>query len=124
MARQYDGFDRLDLAIVMSLLLFVVVTWLWNRVFSELQGFGSIVSRRKQSPIVFCLLSFIAVVILAGDALIFYVGLSSQSSSGWSETPSYVAPVATLIYSCGLLFWVGGTVTTTIPISFRKVMTR
>lgn len=101
-ARQYDGFDRLDIAIVMSLLLFVVATWLWNRVFSELQGFGSIVSRRKQAPIVFCLLSFIAVVILAGDALIFFVGLSAQSSSGWSDTPSYVAPVATLIYSCGL----------------------
>ncbi|MDA8746016.1 hypothetical protein N9N28_15430 [Rubripirellula amarantea] len=102
LARQYDGFDRLDTAIVMSLLLFVLVTWIWNRIFTELLGFGTIMQRRSQAPIVFGLLSFVAFVILAGDALIFYVGLSSQSSSGWSETPSYVAPVATLIYSCGL----------------------
>ncbi|QDT07488.1 hypothetical protein K227x_59150 [Rubripirellula lacrimiformis] len=102
LARHYDGFDRLDLAIVMSLLLFAVVTWLWVRVFSELLGFGTIVSQRQSNPVVFYLLSFIALVILAGDALIFYVGLASQSSSGWTETPPYVAPVATLIYSCGL----------------------
>jgi len=101
-ARDYDGFDRIDLAILMSLLLFLVVTWLWIRIFTELQGHGRVYQQRQQSPIVFALLSFIAFVIVAGDAMIFYVGLSTQSASGWTETPSYVAPIATLIYSCGL----------------------
>ncbi|WP_430450723.1 hypothetical protein [Rhodopirellula europaea] len=102
LARDYDGFDRLDLAILMSLLLFVVVTWLWIRIFSELQGFGRVYQRRKESPVVFGLLSFVAFIIVAGDAMIFYVGISTQSASGWTETPGYVAPAATLIYSCGL----------------------
>ncbi|QDV61989.1 hypothetical protein [Crateriforma conspicua] len=101
-ARDYDGWDRLDLAIVMSLLLFAVVTWLWMKVFIELQGFGTIADTRHTHPIVFFLLAGIATVIICGDALIFYVGLSAQSASGWTETPAYVAPAATTLYSCGL----------------------
>lgn len=101
-ARDYDGLDRLDLAILMSLLLFVVVTWLWGRVFMELQGLGSIAARRHTQPIVFYFLSFIAFTLIVGDASIFYVGLASQGSSGWSETPFWVAPGATILYTCGL----------------------
>ena len=86
----------------MSILLFAVVTWLWTRIFVELQGFGTIADQRQTKPVIFYLLTFIAAVFIAGDALIFYVGLSTQASAGWSETPDYVAPAATLLYSCGL----------------------
>lgn len=102
LAKNYDGWDRLDLAIIMSLLLFVVVTWLWGRVFVELQGQGTIANKRHTQPVVFYLLSFIAATLILGDAAIFYVGLSTQASSGWNETPSYVAPCATVLYTCGL----------------------
>jgi len=101
-ARNYDGWNRLDLALLMSLLLFAVVSWLWYRVFTELLGFGTIWARRHSAPVVAYLLTGITVVLIAGDAFIFYVGLSSQTASGWSETPEYVAPAATIIYACGL----------------------
>lgn len=102
MARQYDGFDRADLAIVVSLLLFVVVSWLWCRVFLELQGFGAGAVQFRQPQFVRVLLAAIAAVIILGDAAIFYVGLASQTSSEWNESPKWVIPAATLIYSCGL----------------------
>jgi len=92
-ARNYDGWNRLDLALLMSLLLFAVVSWLWYRVFTELLGFGTIWARRHSAPVVAYLLTGITVVL---------IGLSSQTASGWSETPEYVAPAATIIYACGL----------------------
>lgn len=100
--RQYDGWDRADLAIVVSILMFFAVAWLWCRIFTELQGYGTVAAHRHRSPIAFFLLAFIASVIILFDAGIFYFGLSSQTASGWSDAPEYVVPAATLIYSCGL----------------------
>ncbi|MEM6469588.1 MAG: hypothetical protein AAF802_08440 [Planctomycetota bacterium] len=100
--RNYDGWDRLDLALVMALLLFVVVTWLWIKVFIELLGYGTVVEQRQSNPIVFYLLSVIAGVLLLSDAFLFLIGLQAKGSSGWSESPFYVAPIATLLYMCGL----------------------
>ena len=85
-----------------ALLLFVVVTWVWTKVFVQLQHYESLSIQVQRSPIVFRLLAFLAAVLVIGDAGIFYVGLSSQTSSGWSESPGWVVPAATLIYSCGL----------------------
>jgi protein-S-isoprenylcysteine O-methyltransferase Ste14 len=85
-----------------ALLLFLVVSWVWCRVFTELLGYGTVAAQRHRSPFVFVLLTVIAAVIIIGDAAIFYVGLASQTASGWSDTPSWVIPAATLIYSCGL----------------------
>jgi len=102
LARHYDGWDRADLAIIVSVLLFFVITWLWCRIFTELQGYGPIWSQRQRSPILFYLLSFTAGVIIIVDAGIFYFGLASQTSQGWSDAPEFVVPAATLIYCCGL----------------------
>tara|TARA_R110002049_G_scaffold309101_2_gene516881 strand:+ start:830 stop:1438 length:609 start_codon:yes stop_codon:yes gene_type:complete len=102
MIRQWDGWDRVDLAFVMSLLLFALVAWLWCRIFIEAQGLGRIAKQRQQNPFVFYMLTTFAVVLIGGDALIFYVGISAQSESDWNETPAYVAPLATVLYSCGL----------------------
>ncbi|EAQ79313.1 hypothetical protein [Blastopirellula marina] len=102
MLRNYDGFDRLDLSMLMALILFIAVTLLWIRVFKELQEMGEITRQRSRNPILFYLLTGIAAIILLGDAGIFYVGLDSQTSSSWSEAPSYVAPAATVLYMAGL----------------------
>ncbi len=103
MARRFDGWNRADLAIIVALLLFVVITWVWCKIFTELQGVGTIVAQREKSPITFYLLSFIAAVLILFDGAIFYFGLSSQVSGGWSnDGPDYVVPAATLLYSCGL----------------------
>lgn len=102
LARLYDGWNRADLAIIVSILLFFVVTWLWCRIFTELQGYGPIWSQRESSPILFFLLSGIAGVIIFLDAGLFYYGLVSQTSNGWSDAPDTVVPAATLVYCCGL----------------------
>lgn len=98
----YSGFERLDLAMVIAFILFVAVTILWVRVFRELQNVGELRLQRNQNPIRFFLLIVIAAVVLITDAGIFFVGLSSQASSGWSETPAYVPLGATALYLCGL----------------------
>ncbi|GAB5407618.1 MAG: hypothetical protein Aurels2KO_58490 [Aureliella sp.] len=100
--RGFDGWDRLDLALLMSLLLAAVLAMTWTKVWIELLGHGSIADTKQTKPIVFCLLTSIAAIMIAGDALIFYVGLKTQAASSWAETPSYVAPAATILYSCGL----------------------
>lgn len=102
LARNFDGWDRADLAIVVSILLFGVITWLWCKIWIELMGYGSILAQRERNPMVFMMLSVIAGVILLLDAGIFYYGLAAQTSSGWSNAPEFIVPAATLIYACGL----------------------
>ncbi len=102
LARHYDGFDKADLAIIVSILLFGVITWLWCKIWLELLGYGHILVQREQNPLVFMLLISIAGIILVLDAGIFYYGLAAQTSSGWTDAPDYIVPAATLIYSCGL----------------------
>lgn len=100
--RGYDGFDRLDLAIVMALLLCVAISFLWFRVFLELMGSGAYAGALRGKPVLFYLLASICGVILLGDATIFYFGLQSKAASGWSETPAYVPALATALYMTGL----------------------
>jgi len=102
MARNFDGWDRVDLAIIVSILLFGAITWLWCKVWIELLGFGNILEQRHQSPVVFNMLLAITAIIIVFDAGIFYYGLAAQTSSGWTDAPSYIVPAATLIYSAGL----------------------
>lgn len=102
MLRNYDGFDRLDLALPMAFVLFVAVTMLWIRVFKELQSDGNLANQRNRNPILFYLLAGIVAVVVLGDAGIFYAGLSSTVASNWNETAEYVPLIATVIYSAGL----------------------
>ena len=103
--KSYSGFERLDVAMLAAFALFVAVTLLWVRIFRELQDFEDLKLQRSQNPIRFFLLATIAGIVLAADAGIFWVGLSSQASSGWSETPAWVPTVATVLYmaACSLL---------------------
>lgn len=100
--REFDGFDRLDLAMPMAIILFVAVTILWIRCFRELQDAGRVLERKEQNPILFYLLVSILTIIVLGDAAIFYIGLESQASSNWGNTSQYVPVVATIIYMAGL----------------------
>ncbi len=95
--KNYQGFDKFDIAILMSLLLFGLVSCLWCRIFTELSGHGTISDQRIKNPIIFYLLTSIAGIIIGVDALIFFTGLLA-AEAGWGETPWFVAPVATLLW--------------------------
>ncbi|MEO8165589.1 MAG: hypothetical protein ABI619_09350, partial [Betaproteobacteria bacterium] len=97
----YDGWNRLDLALVMALLLCVAVTYLWFRIFGAI-GHGSATGQPHERPVMVCVLAVIAATVILADALIFYIGLSSRSATGWSNTPAYVPAVATAIFVAGL----------------------
>ena len=100
--KSYSGFERLDIAMLAATALFVAVAILWVRVFRELQDVGELKQQRNENPIRFFLLVIIAGIVIAADAGIFFVGLSSQASNGWSETPAYVPVAATVLYMAGL----------------------
>jgi len=100
--REWDGWNRLDVSLVMALLMFVAVTYIWIRVFMVLLGGSSIPASRSSNPILFYLLATIIGIILLGDCAIFYFGLEAKASSGWGTTPSYLPAVATLLYMAGL----------------------
>ena len=100
---QFDGWNRVDIASVTALILCVTVSYVWFRVFNELSGRGDL-AQGGTPQVVLLLLSIIAAILVIGDALIFYFGLSSQASSGWTETPQYVCVGATVLYSVGLAF--------------------
>jgi hypothetical protein len=102
MMKNFDGWDRLDLAIVMACLLFVSITYLWQRLFKELMGGGKWVTSRATNPVLFYLLVSICGVILLGDASLFYYGLAAKTSGGWGETPAFVPALATILYMAGL----------------------
>ncbi len=100
--QDYSGFDKLDIAMLAAIVLFTAVTILWVRIFRELQSSDRISQQRRHNPILFFLLAGIAAIIIFGDAGIFYIGLKSQTSNGWTDTPAYVPAVATILYTAGL----------------------
>lgn len=99
---QYDGFARIDLAMVFALVLFVAVTFIWYRAFLELMGHGTLLEQRTTNPVLFFLLSGVAGVVVLGDCAMFYVGLASKTAGGWGATPFWVPAVATLLYLAGI----------------------
>ncbi|MEO9930166.1 hypothetical protein [Rhodopirellula bahusiensis] len=107
MLAQYDGFNRLDIAAVTSLVLCVTVAYVWYRVFLELAGHGRLRWEPGGQGIMTALFAAIAFCMIAGDCGLFYLGLTSQTSSGWDSTSTYVCIGATILYSIGLAF-VGG----------------
>ena len=100
--RDMDGWSKLDLAIPMALVLFIALGLLWKKVFVFLQD-GSLITKQKQeNPILFYLMVGIVLIIVLGDAGIFYAGLSSTVASSWNENAGYIPAVATVIYGAGL----------------------
>ncbi len=100
--RNYDGWDKLDIGSVAALLLCVSASYIWFRVFTELMGYGKFTEIRTKKPILFYLLTAFIGIMLIGDSAIFYFGLQSKAAGGWSETPFYIAPMATILYMAGL----------------------
>lgn len=96
--RQWDGWDRLDLSMLMALLLFVAITLIWIRVFTELMDSGSFAERRDRNPLLFYLLAAVIVVVVIGDCSIFYFGLAAKAASSWTDVPAYMPALATTLY--------------------------
>lgn len=103
MLRDLDGWDRADIASVTALILSITVSYIWYRIFNELSGHGNLMGGQRSS-IVGLLLLAISLVLVVGDSLIFYCGISSQANTGWTETPAYVSVGATILYAVGLAF--------------------
>lgn len=103
----YDGWNRLDGASLAAFVLFGAVTYLWFRLFSELVGDGPLAAARRTKPVLFWMLAAMAGVILAGDGVIFLSGLAAKTAGGWSDTPWYVPPLATVLFLSGqaLIGW-------------------
>ena len=100
--RDLDGWDKLDLALPMALVLFIALGLLWKKVFTFLQD-GSLITKQKQeNPVLFYLMVGIVLIVVLGDAGIFYAGLSSSVASSWNENAGYIPAVATVIYGAGL----------------------
>lgn len=100
--RQYDGFDRLDLAIPMSLMIFIAVSYIWVRFWKETGLGGELGAKRKSLPLYFWMQVAVAAIIVLMDAGVFYLGLAAKAASGWSETPAFVPVGATILYAAGL----------------------
>lgn len=101
--RDYDGWNRLDLSMLMAFLLFGAVTMIWFYVFKFFMERGSLSRAQADSPVLFLLLSSVLSIILLGDCLIFYLGLESKAANSWgSETPDYIPLLATILYMAGL----------------------
>ena len=91
-----------DLAVGVSILLFVVIISLWCRIFTEWQGQGTLWSQREGSPRLPYLLASLAGVVILLNAGLFYHGLASQTPPGWAEAPEDVLIISTLFFGCGL----------------------
>jgi len=96
--RNYDGWDRLDLAMPLALLLFVAVSLLWGRIFRGLYDTTKTSIRRSHNPILFYLMAGLLATILIADASIFYIGLESHTGGSWSEAAKYAPAVATAVF--------------------------
>ncbi len=100
--KAYDGFDRLTISHIISLVAFSAALFLWARVFIEMMGGGTLSGLRHRAPVVYWILASIVFAILFGDAALFYIGLQVQASSSWNETPAYVPIATAALYMCGL----------------------
>lgn len=97
-ARHYDGFDKLDLAFLAAISLFSIAALTWKHLFLTLQeptadgvSVRSSASGLIRMAIVLC--------VLGADAGLFWAGLASQSACGWSDPPTFVAPLATALFT-------------------------
>lgn len=100
--RNYDGWNRLDLSMLMAILMFGAVSCILIRVFMVLMDSGRIERYRSQNPMLFFLLVTMTGIIVCGDSAIFYFGLKSKATSSWSDTSEHIPAMATVIYMCGL----------------------
>ena len=98
------AFDRIDIACVTALILCVTVSYLWYRIFIELGGHGRFLGATGNQRVLMWFFAVIAAVLVVGDALLFYTGMSGQSASGWGGVSQNVCVGATVVYAVGLAF--------------------
>ena len=103
--REFQGWSEVDLAVVMSVLIFVVVSFVWIRIFKVLIAWSDLADQGRRNPLLYGVLGFIALTILVTDILLFYWGLASKASSGWSDSPGFVAAAASVAYLASLALW-------------------
>ncbi|QDS92505.1 hypothetical protein FF011L_12510 [Roseimaritima multifibrata] len=95
---QYQGIERLDLAILMAALLFAATAVLWANVFKCLAKPGQITADWKNRKAWLILRSVIAVTVLSSEAVLFYHGVAAEGGGGWTETPVYVPLVTSVLW--------------------------
>jgi hypothetical protein len=107
-AERFEGFHRIDLAFIVALALYFLVTWIWMRIFLELLGHGTVMELRRRSPIAAALLGFIGFLFILMDGGLFYFGMKAEMHASWTDAPAIVVPAATLAYSAGaaLIGWI------------------
>ncbi|WP_437207140.1 hypothetical protein [Planctomicrobium sp. SH664] len=98
-ARNYQGFDKIDLSFVAAVGLFFIATLAWRKLFLILAQAGGSLRSTGAAPSTSLIQLGISLCIIVADAALFWAGLASQSASGWSDSPAYVAPLATLLFT-------------------------
>ncbi len=97
-AKNYQGFSSIDLSFISAVGLFLIATMAWKKLFLMLSE-GSSGHRDYENPSLSLIHLGVSLCIIIADAVLFWAGLATQSASGWSDTPFYVAPLATVLFS-------------------------
>lgn len=101
---QYDGFNELDLAHLISGALCIAVTFVWIRVIREAKGNGTVMNGNGAPKLILYLYASVAAVLILADAYLFYAGVATHSG-GWGETSAFAPGICTLLYaSCAAAF--------------------
>ncbi len=99
LARDYDGFDKLDLSFLAAVTLFAIAALVWRNLFLMLHEWSSRANDQEQHPLATLLIAGIYLSVIVADAVLFWAGIASQTTSDWSHTPEYVAPLATVLFT-------------------------
>lgn len=103
--KDYEGLYRLDLAHVFAMFLLFAVWHLWI-VVVRLLLYGQL-NRSDDVQNVSRFLTFVltlAAIIIGGDAILFYFGLSARVDSLWSTSSGLTPLFATIVYTAVLAF--------------------
>lgn len=98
--KNFDGWDRLDVAQIFAAVLFILILMTWKVVFAESMGNGKYWQQRKDNPVLVYLLLGLVSVLLIADLVIFYAGLESKMTGSWSVSDSGALPaLAAILYA-------------------------
>ncbi|MEM9411162.1 MAG: hypothetical protein AAGA30_08620 [Planctomycetota bacterium] len=101
-----DGWNRVSVAMVLSLVLAIVLTVVWKKVFEALQDPGHIAKLKKENPILLYLVGAIYALTITVDGFVFYIGLKSTMAGSWNEQAEYIPLLATILFA-GMLALMG-----------------
>lgn len=90
----FHGWDKLDLAFMLSLLLFFTIYWLWLNVLRQV----AYPEKARGSEAFQQLVMVIGIVVVCADAVLFYYSLSQRSGIFGGGVFSFGALVMTVVY--------------------------